>query len=124
MKSKKPPNRRIQNSGATTPARDSEQSGEAIILDFTLNRIKAFNQEQGGGVSVRKDLKGYTLVREDNGRPIARLRPRGTHGNFEILYLGFGSDRWRKVGAFGGTILPLDEALEFIAEDPMDCFWR
>ena len=124
MKSKKPPNRRIQNSGAASPARDSEQSGEAIILDFNQSRIEAFNQEQGGGVSVRKDMKGYTLIREDTGRPVARLRARDKHGNFEVLYLGFGSDRWRKVGDLGGTILALDDALEFIAEDPMDCFWR
>jgi hypothetical protein len=122
MKSKKPPNRRVQ-SGAASPARDSGQGGEAIILDFVQSRIEAFNQEQGGGVSVRKDLKGYTLT-DDTGLPVARLRPKDNRGNFEVLYWNPYSGRWRKVGAFGGTILSLDDALEFIAEDPMECFWR
>ena len=81
-------------------------------------------REQGGGVSVRKDSTGYTLVRDDTGLPIARLRPKDAKGNFEVFYWNLYSNRWRKVGDFGGTILPLDDALEFIAEDPMDCFWR
>ena len=123
MKSKKPPNPRV-NSGAVAPARDSEQKGEAIILDFVQSRIEAFNQEQGGGVSVQKDSKGYTLVREDTGLPIARLRTKDARGNFEVLYWNPFTGRWRRVGEFGGTILSLDDALEFIAEDPMDCFWR
>jgi len=123
MKSKKPPNRRVQ-SGAASPARDTEQGGEAIILDFVQSRIEAFNQEQGGGVSVHKDSKGYTLVREDTGLPLARLRSKDAKGNFEVLYWNLYSNRWRKVGDFGGTILSLDDALEFIAEDPMECFWR
>jgi hypothetical protein len=123
MKSKKPPDRRVQT-GAASPARDSGYGGEAIILDFNQSRIEAFNHEQGGGVSVRKDTKGYTLNREDTGRPVARLRPKDAKGNFEVLYWNPYSGRWRKVGAFGGMILSLDDALEFIAEDPMDCFWK
>jgi hypothetical protein len=63
------------------------------------------------------------LIREDNGRPVARLRPKD-RGQFEILYWNPFQDRWRSVGALGGTILSLDDALEFIAEDPMDCFWN
>jgi hypothetical protein len=123
MKSKKPPNRRVE-SGAATPARDSGQGGEAIILDFNQSRIEAFNQEQGGGVSVRKDRNGYTLIRDDNGKPVARLRPKDAKGNFEVLYYNPFTGRWRKVGEFGGLILSLEDALEYIAEDPMDCFWR
>jgi hypothetical protein len=123
MKSKKPPNPRI-NRGAAAPARDPEQKGEAIILDFVQSRIEAFNREQGGGVSVRKDLKGYTLIREDTAKPVARMRAKDKKGNFEVLYWNPYTGRWRRVGDFGGTILSLDDALEFIAEDPMDCFWR
>jgi hypothetical protein len=123
MTSKKPPNRRAR-SGAASPARESGQGAEAIILDFNLSRIEAFNQEQGGGVSVRKDAKGYTLVREDMGKPVARLRAKDNKGHFEVLYWNPFTGRWRQVGEFGGTILSLDDALEFIAEDPMDCFWK
>jgi hypothetical protein len=122
MRSKKPPNRRVED-GAASPARDLGQGGEAIILDFVQSRIEAFNQEQGGGVSVRKDLKGYTLT-DDTGLPVARLRPKDNRGNFEVLYWNLYSNRWRKVGDLGGTILTLDDALEFITDDPMECFWR
>ena len=119
MKSKKPPNPRIK-SGAAAPAGDSEQQDEAIILDFVQSRIEAFNQKQGGGVSVRKDLKGYTLLREATAKPVARLRAKDNKGNFEVLYWNPFTGRWRQVG----TILSLDDALAFIADDPMDCFWR
>ena len=46
-----------------------------------------------------------------------------SEGQFEILYWNPYYDRWRPVGSWG-SILALRDALEFIAEDPMDCFWR
>jgi len=96
----------------------------AVVLDFVQSRIEAFNAERGGGVSVRKDPRGYTLLRFDDGSPIARLRPKGSGDRFEILYWSVVSERWRPVGPFGGMVLALPDALEFIANDPMDCFWR
>jgi hypothetical protein len=63
------------------------------------------------------------LVREESGIPIARLRPREEKGQYEVLYWSPDTDRWRAVGLHGGTILSLDEALDFIASDPMECFW-
>ena len=48
--------------------------------------------------------------------------PKG-QGLFEVLYWNPYHDRWRPVGSFG-TVLALDQALEFIADDPLDCFWR
>ena len=76
-----------------------------VVLDFVQSRIEAFNAERGGGVSVRKDPHGYTLLRLDDGSPIARLRPKGSGDRFEILYWSMMSDRWRPVGPFGGMIL-------------------
>jgi len=32
-------------------------------------------------------------------------------------------DSWQPVGMMGTTVLALDDALDFIARDPMDCFW-
>lgn len=114
-----PPKRR---STARRPAgMDAER---AVVLDFVQSRIEAFNAEHGGGVVVRKDPRGYTLLRTDDGTPIARLRPRDAGDRFEILYWSVMSDRWRPVGPFGGMNLGLADALEFIANDPMDCFWR
>jgi hypothetical protein len=122
MSSKKPLKSRARHLSSTAHAARGE--GRAVVLDFIQSRIEAFNEEQGGGVAVRKDRHGYTLMREDSGEPIARLRPRERGDRFEILYWSAFRERWRPVGPFGGVILALDDALEFIANDPMDCFWR
>ncbi|MHB1561096.1 MAG: DUF3024 domain-containing protein [Isosphaeraceae bacterium] len=121
MKSKHPPGQPARRRAVTVADR-RQSGGRAVILDFVQSRIEAFNDEHGGGVSVRKDAHGYTLVRDDEGIPIARLRPKG-QGLFEILYWNPFHARWRSVGSFG-TVLALDQALDFIADDPMDCFWR
>jgi hypothetical protein len=123
MKSKNPTKRRVPR-GAPASASRAGTSGRSVILDFVLHKIEAFNRQLGGGVVVRKDRNVYTLVRDDSGVPIARLRPKDTKGNFEVLYWSPDTERWRTVGLFGGTILPLHEALDFIASDPMDCFWK
>jgi hypothetical protein len=122
MKSKNPSKPRVPRSSAGSRSGPAT-TGRAITLDFVQFRIEAFNREQGGGVNVRKDRNGYTLVREDTGVPIARLRPKDAQGKYEVLYWSAETDRWRAVGTLGGTILPLDEALDFIANDPKDCFW-
>jgi hypothetical protein len=122
MKSKNPSKRRI-GKGAAGPGRRATASERAVILDFVQFRIEAFIERQGGGVSVRKDRGGYTLIRDDTGTPVARLRPTDRKGGFEVFYCSPDTGRWRSVGRFGGSPLPLDEALDFIASDPMDCFW-
>ena len=121
MKSKHPAGRRVGRGKAPT-AHPPAVTGEPIILDFIQKQIEVFNEQHGGGVSVRKDTRGYTLMREDDGIPVARLRPKG-QGLFEILYWNPYHERWRTVGSIG-TILGLRQALEFIADDPLDCFWR
>lgn len=123
MKSKKPTTPPARRSPASSPGR-TPREGRGVILDFVQSRIEAFNTEQGGGVAVRKDAHGYTLRREDTGMPIARLRPQGSGDRFEILYWSPFRERWLPVGMFGGMVLSLLDALEFIAKDPMDCFWR
>ncbi len=45
--------------------------------DALFERIEAFNRARGGGVVVRKAERGYTLVSERTGAPVARLRPTG-----------------------------------------------
>ncbi len=113
-----------RSKGKATAAADRSRTtpGEPIILDFIQSRIELFNDEHGGGVSVRKDARGYTLMREEDGIPVARLRPKG-QGLFELLYWNPFHERWRPVGSFG-TVLSLDESLEFIADEPLDWFWR
>jgi hypothetical protein len=88
-----------------------------------LARIEAFNQANGGGVVVRKSAKGYSLYRVDDGKPVARLRPTGNGGRVEVMWWSH-HDRWDQIGDFGPMVMSLDEALEYVAKDPMGCFWR
>ncbi len=123
MESKKPTKRRAKSSVATRPRRDTGGEGP-VILDFVRSRIEAFNREQGGGVLVTKDDAGYTLTGEGTGLPVARLRPKGKRGDFQVQYWNRETDRWRIVSLFGGSVFSLDEALDFISNDPMECFWN
>jgi hypothetical protein len=122
MNSKNTPKRRAPKGAERSSARTGRRK-TTVILDFVQSRIEAFNREQGGGVSVRKDARGYTLVREDTGMPVARLRPKESGRRFEVLCWSVDQDCWRPVGMMGTTVLSLEDALDFIARDPMDCFW-
>jgi hypothetical protein len=93
------------------------------ILDITQGRIEAFNTAHGGGVFVRKDAHGYSLFREGDGAPVARLRPLLAGSLMEVLWWS-DRERWESIGEFGGVRMPLDEALNYIADDPMGCFWH
>lgn len=91
--------------------------------DPLLVRIQAFDKAKGGGVFIRKVSKGYSLYREDNGEPVARLRPTGRADKVEIMWWSH-RDKWDQIGDFGPMAMPLDEALDFIAKDPMGVFWH
>ena len=91
--------------------------------DDTLERIEAFNEARGGGVVIRKAARGYSLFREDNGKPIARLRTTGKNDLFEVMWWSY-RDRWEQIGDFGPMVMPLGKALEYVSKDPMGCFWR
>jgi hypothetical protein len=122
MEPKKPAKPRAGTSIAARHRRDRPAAGP-VILDFVKCRIEAFNREQGGGVAVTKEDAGYTLTSEDTGIPVAKLRRKGKRGEFEVLYWNRETQRWRIVSLFGGSVFSLDEALEFISNDPMECFW-
>jgi len=116
------PKRSTPKSGVRKAVR-APGGGSAIVLDFVLKRISLYNDRCGGGVNVRKDPHGYTLYLEQEKTPIARLKPQVGTDDYEIYHWSPFSQRWQRVGQPGDLILPLDEALDFIANDPMDCFW-
>ena len=91
--------------------------------DDILAQIEAFNKANGGGVVIQKAAKGYSLFREDTGEPIARLRLTGKGNLFEVMWWSH-RDKWDQIGDFGPMLMPLDESLEYVAEDPMGCFWH
>ena len=88
--------------------------------DPVLARVQAFDKEAGGGVTVQRSRSGYTLTLTATDAPIARLKPEGPDGKFRVQYWSH-RNRWKDVGDMGGLVLPLDEALETIAETGI--FW-
>jgi hypothetical protein len=90
--------------------------------DPVLGRIEAYNKAKGGGVVIRKQSKGYSLFREDTGQPIARLRPTGKGNQVEVMWWSH-REKWDEIGDFGPMTMLLDEALDYIARDPMGIFW-
>jgi hypothetical protein len=88
--------------------------------DDIIQRIERFPFRRAP-VAAEWRNKGYTLFHADTGRLIARLRPYGRDDLMEILYWSLWRERWAAVGPFGGTVVPLNEALRIIAAEPI--FW-
>jgi len=109
--------------GLVETRRTMARTQRPVTLDITVARIAAFNEAQGGGVEVKKAGAGYSLFREDTGEPVARLRRVGLDDHYEVLWWSY-RDKWEPIGDFGGVVLPLDKALDFISRDPDGCFWR
>ena len=90
------------------------------MTDGIVQRIERFPFTRGA-VLVERRNRGYSLYHAASGAPVARLRPNADHDRFEVLYWSLGRERWSSTGPFGRTILPLDDALRFIAAE--DIFW-
>jgi hypothetical protein len=82
-------------------------------------RIEVFNRARGGGVRVHVAGRGYTLVSERTGTPLARLRPTGDRDTMQVLW--WNGQRWGASGPFGIATMTLDRALDYIASEPT--FW-
>ena len=82
-------------------------------------RIEAFNQACGGSVAVQKAGRGYSLISERTGAPLARLKPTGDADKVQVLW--WNGLRWGASGPFGIATMPLNAALDHIASEPH--FW-
>jgi antitoxin (DNA-binding transcriptional repressor) of toxin-antitoxin stability system len=71
-----------------------------------------------GGVQARRVRGGYTLLSTRTGAPVARLKPLPSGERVEVLRRR--RDAWGPAGPFG-AVLPLDDALAFIASEA--AFW-
>jgi hypothetical protein len=89
--------------------------------DPIIQRIESFRCRRGQLLAERRN-RGYTLYRASSGALVARLRPTGQDDRVEVLYYSLWKQRWTKAGPFARTILPLDQALKFIAASE-DIFW-
>ena len=90
------------------------------MTDDIVQRIERFRFPKGAVVAERRN-RGYTLHHALSGAPVARQRPTGRKGSVEVLYWSALHERWAATGPFGRTILPIDDALHFIAQE--DMFW-
>ena len=88
--------------------------------DAIAARLEAFDNANGGGVGYYKDNGAYHLYLLETEAPIARLKPTG---NGDEVRLGYWSHRrtWEDIDDMGGVTMPLDDALEFIANEAI--FW-
>jgi hypothetical protein len=91
-----------------------------MTYDEIAARIEAFDNANGGGVGLYEDKGACHLYLLETEAPIARLKPTG---NGDEVRVGYWSHRrrWEDVDDVGGVLLPLDEALEFIANEGI--FW-
>ena len=85
--------------------------------DAMRKRIEEFNRARGGGVIVRKAARGYTLLGERTGGPVARVRPTGD----KVQVFWWKGERWGASGPFGVATMALDHALSYVANEPT--FW-
>jgi hypothetical protein len=90
----------------------------AIRTDEMRDRIAA-HPFPCGGVEVVRASRGYTLYSRRTDGPVARLRPTGEGDEVQVLW--WRGQAWAAPGDFGPLIMPLDQALEFIATT--DFFW-
>ena len=86
-------------------------------------RIVAFCKRTGLDAVCRRRNRGYSLYWDGDGQPLARLKETGQGDEVEILCWNDELNRWEPVNEFGAE-LPLDEALEYLDEDPDDVFFE
>ena len=72
-----------------------------------------------GGVKVVRANKGYTLYSTRTGGQVARLRPIGEEDKVQVLW--WRRNAWGDPGDFGSVVMPLDQALNFVATESF--FW-
>ena len=87
-------------------------------LDAMRERIAAHPWSHGG-IEVVRVNRGYTLRSQRTGGQVARLRPTGRGDDVQVLW--WRRDAWGAPGDFGPVIMPLDQALRFVATESF--FW-
>ena len=95
-----------------------EEVGPMAGADPMRERIEAFPWPHAG-VEVVRANRGYTLYSRRTGGQIARLRPTGKADDVQVLW--WRREAWGNPGPFGREVMPLEEALRFIATEGF--FW-
>lgn len=115
---RKPPQRGEVNH----PPGDGGVYDAPMPQDPIAQRIKAFDDANGGGVGLYKDKGAYHLYLLETKAPIARLEPTGVGDEVRLAYWSH-RRRWEDVDDMGGVVKPLDEALKFVATTHIFWLW-
>jgi hypothetical protein len=94
------------------------QVGTMAGADAMRERIEAHPWPRGD-VEVVRANRGYTLYSRRTGGQVARLRPTGKSDDVQVLW--WRREAWASPGDFGPVIMPLNEALDFVATESF--FW-
>ena len=89
-----------------------------MASDPLRERIEAYRFPRGG-VEVVRANRGYTLYSRRTGGPVARFRPTGEADRVQVLW--WRREAWAAPGDFGAVIMPLDDALAYVASEGF--FW-
>ena len=84
------------------------------------DRIVEHFEEVDLDVVCRKRKSGYAIYWDDDNEPLAKLRPAGEEDGVEVY--SWEEGRWQPVEHLPG-VTPLDDALDYITEDPDDVFF-
>jgi hypothetical protein len=88
-------------------------------LDLSKTRIEAVFASRGCPAEVVRMNRGYTIVYE--GRAVSRIRQLGA--SWEVVWWSH-RDKWQSIGDFGGVVFDtIDEAANYVLDDPMGIFW-
>jgi hypothetical protein len=104
--------------GQPSAAEVDRRGGAMAGSDAMRERIAAHPWPRGG-VEVIRANRGYTLYSRRTGGQVARLRPTGKGDDVQVLW--WRRDTWGAPGPFGPVIMPLDQALDFVATEGF--FW-
>jgi hypothetical protein len=103
---------------AQQPGPAQEITVMTLRTDTLHDRIAAYPFPRGG-VEVVRANRGYTLYSRRTEGPVARLRPTGQDDKVQVMW--WRGTAWAAPGDFGPLVMPLNQALEFIATQSF--FW-
>jgi hypothetical protein len=86
-----------------------------------LHRIREYLEEVDLDVVCVKQKNSYLICWDDDGQPLAKLRPTGRGDYVEVYY--WDENRWESTTE-SGLVLPLEKALEYITDDPDNVFFE
>ena len=95
-------------------------NSQAVKSDRPKSKLEAVFSKRGCPAVAQRINRGYTIFYED--KAVSRIRERS--GRWEVLWWSH-RDKWESIGDLGGmSFNRIEQAAEYVLEDPMGIFWR